>query len=102
MEPAWSGVDVMKPYIHNTEKIKGSALCLTSTALQRGIKNQVLGWLYYWHQSDLPAHCRSGSDLQTIFQLPQLFKAHREGTSEVFWDFLWKEIIGLVVLVEPA
>lgn len=31
--------------------------------------------------------------------IPQLFKAHREGTSEVFWDFLWKEIIGLVVLV---
>ena len=37
--------------------------------------------------------------VNVAIQIPQLFKAHREGTSEVFWDFLWKEIIGLVVLV---
>lgn len=63
------------------------------------IKNQVLGWLSSIGTNLIYPLIAAAAAIYCIFQLPQLFKAHREGTSEVFWDFLWKEIIGLVVLV---
>lgn len=63
------------------------------------IKNQVLGWLSSIGANLICPLIAAAAAIYCIFQLPQLFKAHREGTSEVFWDFLWKEIIGLVVLV---
>lgn len=60
------------------------------------IKNQVLGWLSSIGTNLICPLIAAAAAIYCIFQLPQLFKAHREGTSEVFWDFLWKEIIGLV------
>lgn len=63
------------------------------------IKNQVPGWLSSIGTNLICPLIAAAAAIYCIFQLPQLFKAHREGTSEVFWDFLWKEIIGLVVLV---
>ena len=63
------------------------------------IKNQVLGWLSSIGTNLICPLIAAAAAIYCIFQLPQLFKAHREGTSEVFWDFLWKEIIGLVDVV---
>ena len=62
---------------------------MTSTALQRTLKTR--SW----------AGCRPLAPIwsvRSLPQLPQLFKAHRDGMNDVFWDFLWKEIIGLIVL----
>ena len=62
------------------------------------VKDQILGWLLSIGTNLICPLIAASAAVYCIFQLPQLFKAHREGTSEVFWDFLWKEIIGLVVL----
>ena len=63
------------------------------------VKNQILGWLSSIGTNLVCPVIAAAAAIYCIFQLPQLFKAHRDSLSEVFWEFLWKEIIGLVVLV---
>ena len=48
------------------------------------IKNQVLGWLSSIGTNLICPLIAAAAAIYCIFQLPQLFKAHREGTSEVF------------------
>lgn len=63
------------------------------------VKDKIMGWLSSIGTNLVCPLIAAAAALYCIFQLPQLFKAHREGMSEVFWEFLWKEIIGLIVLV---
>ena len=62
------------------------------------VKNQILGWLSSIGTNLVCPVIAAAAAIYCIFQLPQLFKAHRDGMNDVFWDFLWKEIIGLIVL----
>lgn len=63
------------------------------------VKNTILGWLSSIGGGLVCPLITAAAAVYCIFQLPQLFKAHREGMSEVFWEFMWKEIIGLIVMV---
>ena len=63
------------------------------------VKNQILGWLSAIGTNLVCPLITAAAIIYCIFQLPQLFKAHRDGMSDVFWEFMWKEIIGLVVAV---
>lgn len=63
------------------------------------VANTVLGWLSSIGSNLVCPLIAGAAAVYCIFQLPQLFKAHRDGMSDVFWEFMWKEIIGLCVLV---
>lgn len=63
------------------------------------VKTQILGWLSAIGTNLVCPLITAAAIIYCIFQLPQLFKAHRDGMSDVFWEFMWKEIIGLVVAV---
>ena len=68
-------------------------------AFTNDVKTQILGWLSSIGTNLVCPIITAAAIIYCIFQLPQLFKAHRDGMSDVFWEFMWKEIIGLVVAV---
>ena len=72
---------------------------LDVTQFTTDVKNQIMGWLSAIGSNLICPIIAAAAAVYCIFQLPQLFKAHRDGMSDVFWEFLWKEIIGLIVLV---
>lgn len=63
------------------------------------VKNKILEWLLSIGGNLVCPLIAAAAAVYCIFQLPQLFQARRDGMSETFWDFLWKEIIGLAILV---
>lgn len=72
---------------------------MASNTFTSEVKNQILGWLSAIGTNLVCPLITAAAIIYCIFQLPQLFKAHRDGMSDVFWEFMWKEIIGLVVAV---
>ena len=68
-------------------------------AFTNDVKTQILGLLSSIGTNLVCPIITAAAIIYCIFQLPQLFKAHRDGMSDVFREFMWKEIIGLVVAV---
>lgn len=63
------------------------------------VKDQILGILSAIGTNFVCPVIAAAAVIYCVFQIPQLFKAHRDGMSDVFWEFMWKEIIGLLVAV---
>lgn len=63
------------------------------------VKDQILGILSAIGTNLVCPVISAAAVIYCVFQIPQLFKAHRDGMSDVFWEFMWKEIIGLLVAV---
>ena len=63
------------------------------------VKDQILGILSAIGTNLVCPVIAAAAVIYCVFQIPQLFKAHRDGMSDVFWEFMWKEIIGLLVAV---
>lgn len=66
-------------------------------SLSSNISSQIITWLQQIGTNLICPVIAAAAVVYCIMQIPQLLKAHREGMSEMFTEFLWKEIIGLVV-----
>ena len=55
-------------------------------AFTNDVKTQILGWLSSIGTNLVCPIITAAAIIYCIFQLPQLFKAHRDGMSDVFWE----------------
>lgn len=83
----------------DTNSTTNATNTLDMSTFTADVKSEILGWLSAIGSNLVCPLITAAAIIYCIFQLPQLFKAHRDGMSDVFWEFMWKEIIGLAVAV---